>query len=180
MVYVKKYSYKKDNPFVIFSNKLCGRGLGLKGFNICLYLLSYIKFNLKKKLKNKIIFKYFFDFVQLYVNIYRKKVGGNVHSVPLYIRKELRLRKGLSNFFKIIKTKKDFNLKDKVVKEFVDVLQLKGSTISARNNIYMLAAEEKTNMRFIVPKHKVDYKPSYNIIVNKHEENNFTEFETPL
>jgi ribosomal protein S7 len=168
MVYKKKFEEKKKNPFFILHNKFFNRGLSVKGFNICLSLLSKLKLILKKD--NKLIFKKFFNFISLYVYLYKKKIGGNVYTVPLYIKKELRLKKGLSNFLSVLENKKEHNFIEKIFKEILDVLKLKGSTINTRNNIYMTAADEKTNIRYVVSRDRKKKKVNINYKEKKNQD----------
>jgi ribosomal protein S7 len=135
------------NCYSILCNKLQNKGLKNFAYRRLIFLFESLKF--KFKYNNIVIFKYIFLILQIYVYIYKKKIGANIHQIPIYVRKNLRLKKGLSNFLHVIKLKKEKNFKNKLFKEFVDIVKLKGSTITFRDNIYKTATEEKSNIRFI-------------------------------
>jgi len=104
---LKKKKNKVLNYYKILMNKFLGRGLSLKAYNFCLFLLNFMKFNFK--LNNKVVFKILFNLLELYVKLYKKKVGGNVYLIPLYLKKDLRLKKGLINMLHILKNNKKKN-----------------------------------------------------------------------
>jgi ribosomal protein S7 len=159
---VKIIELKKKNPYFILSNKLIHKGMKCTAYRRCLYLLEYLKIYISRN--NEQIFKLIFSLLEVYVYIYRKKIGGNIHSIPLCLNKNVRLKKGLSNFLKVLENKKDRTFNERILKEMIDIFYVKGSTLSLRNNVYMTAAEEKSNLRFIRPKVKrapINYKELY-------------------
>ncbi len=159
---VKIIEFQKSNPYFIFCNKLISKGLKFSSYSKCLFVLENLKFRVKKN--NEEIFKLVFNLLEMYIYIFRKKVGGNVHPIPLYINKNVRLKKGLSNFVKVLKNKKEKVFTDRILTEIIEILHLKGSTINLRNNVYMAAAEDKSNLRFVRQKYKrppLDYKKLY-------------------
>jgi ribosomal protein S7 len=142
----------KVTNYLILCNKLQKNGLKERAFTRLLFLLEKVKVHFKAD--NQYIFDYLFTILPVYVYIYKKKIGGNVHQIPLYLKKEIRLKKGFSNFFKVINSKKGKNLNRKLMNEIIDIKTLKSSTIITRDNIYMTAMEERSNMRFLRPRRK--------------------------
>lgn len=154
----KNFALYKTNPFFIFCNKILNRGLKFSAYRRFIFILTELKFQLKKN--NAEILNLIFCLLEIYIYIFRKKIGANIHLIPLYVKKNNRLNKGLSNFIRVLKNRKEKNFSVRILNELIDVIKVKSSTITIRNNIYMTAAEEKANLRFMRPRIK---RPPINV-----------------
>jgi hypothetical protein len=139
------------------------------------------KLKLTLKINNQELFFQIFQILELYIFIYKKKIGANIYQIPLYIKKEFRLKKGLSNFLKVLENKKD-TLYNKIYREFLDILSFKGSTLTSRDNVYNTAIEEKSNLRFLKPRKKKvqNINKNRNKNINKNISKNINKFNEIL
>lgn len=137
----------RNTYYVLFCNKIQREGLKSVAYKRLLFLMENIKIFYKKRDNN--FFNYFFTVLQVYVYIYKKKVGANIHQIPLFLRKGVRFRKGLSNFLRSVKYRKEKGFNFRLLNEMADIKSLKGSTIIARDNLYKTAIDEKSNIRFL-------------------------------
>lgn len=140
------------NPFNAFVNMTSSKGLKSRAYKR--YLLVLLKLKEEFKSNSGILFKEFFLNIEILIYIYRKKVGGSIYQIPIYLKGRRRLHRGLLNFFKIISNRKERHYNEKIIIEMFDVLRKKGGVINYRTNLYLLASENKANLRYALPKYK--------------------------
>lgn len=142
----------KINNFLILLNKMSSCGIKALAYSRFMFLLISLKKELKKN--NKDIFFLIFEMLEFYVQIQRKKVGGNVYQIPLFLKENFRFKKGVSSLLQVVDGRKEFKFFDRMFYELLDLYLRKGATLNLRNSLYLIASEHKSNLRFVKPKVK--------------------------
>ena len=143
----KKKKIINSNDFSVFVNSNIKNGLKNKSITNTLTLMKEIKTKYEKSPIN--IIEKGFKNLSLLVYIYKRKLGSKLVIIPVYWNNVKKLKKGFSIFYKQVGTRTETSLSKRIVNEFQDVILNKGKSIKARNDIYMLAAENQYNLRFV-------------------------------
>jgi ribosomal protein S7 len=146
---------KKNNPVLTFINMGFNKGQKLQSYNRFLIIFNKLKRDLKKTSTS--ILKEFFINVEIFVYIYRKKIGANIYQIPLYLKKKQRINRGILNFYKIVKVRKERGFLNRIYLEIFDIMKKKSATINLRNNIYLLASDNKANLKYVYPRTKRNF-----------------------
>ena len=144
----KKEKILSSNEFLNFVNSNIKNGLKNQNLKNTFSLMRNIKE--EKNVSPVNIMKKGFANLRLLVYIYKRKYGSKLVIIPLYWNDFKKLKKGFSLFYRQVKKGAENTYLKRFINEFNDVLLNKGKAIKARNDIYLIAASNKYNIRFAV------------------------------
>ena len=144
----KKKKIINSNEFLVFINSNIKNGLKGRSISNFIFLLK----NLKKSLEKdpfSTVYKGF-DNLKLLVYIYKRKIGSKVIIIPAYWNNYKKLKKGFLIFYNQVNKGIERSFKKRMLNEFNDVILNRGKSIKARNDLYLLAAENQFNLRYAI------------------------------
>jgi ribosomal protein S7 len=144
----KKKKLNNSNNFLVFVNSNIKNGLKNKSISNFIFLLKNIKITLKKD--PILVMSNGFNNLRLLVYIYKRKIGSKIVIIPTYWNSYKKLKKGFLIFYNQVSKRSEYFFKNKMLSEFNDVILNKGKSIKARNDLYLLAAENQFNLRYAI------------------------------